>query len=85
MKQQIFYETLRRGLVAVEFVGWEPKALMNAHRPVLRVTRAHPLYNVGDVIKCDAQAVVIKMGRGLVAQAILPVRTDDNTLPTGYF
>lgn len=82
---KIFYQTLRRGLVAVDFVGWEPKAFVNAHRAVLRVTRAHSLYNVGDTIKCDPQAIVVKVGRGLVAQAILPVRTDDNTLPMGAF
>lgn len=77
----IFYQTLRRGLVAVEFVGWEPKAFINGCRAVLRVTRAHSLYNVGDVIKCDAQAVVIGRGK----PAILPVRTDGNTLPMGSF
>lgn len=85
MKQQIFYKTLRHGLVPVEFIGWEPKALINGYRAALRVTRAHSLYNVGDTIKCDCQAVVVKVKRGLVAQAVLPVRTDNNTLPMGSF
>lgn len=83
---QIFYETLRRGLVAVEFVGWEPKAFLNAHRAVLRVTRAHSFYSVGDILRCDAPAVVVKTGRGrIVAPATLPARTDHNTLPKGGF
>lgn len=81
----LFYQTLRRGLVAVEFVGWEPKAFLNAHRAVLRVTRAHSLYDVGDTIKCDLQAIVVKVGRSRVAPAILPPLTDDNTLPMGAF
>lgn len=77
----LFYQTLRRGLVSVDFVGWEPKALINGSRAVLRVTRKHSLYDVGDTIKCDAQAVVVGRGK----PAILPVRTDDNTLPMGSF
>lgn len=84
----MYYEAgLPASLIPVQFVGWAPTqaheftGMWNA---VIRLKRTHGAYKAGETLHVPARAVVVKAGtrdyHTLVRQAVLPARSEANTL-----
>lgn len=91
MKKTIYLDTARHGLLSVKFLGWTETPLGLGFNATLRIQRKNKLYDVGEVVRVPAWSVVEKVCvrnyKQIVRPALLPVRTEVNTLkkPNYFF
>lgn len=89
MAKTIYIETMRCALVPVKFIGYCLTPLELGYNVVVQVKRAHPCYDVGEVLRLTPRSIVEKAGRKdymqLIKPATLPPRTPENTLPSPLY